>query len=264
MRYRFENRKNGIDRYMVDNLNTDAHLHEHIEMGYIISGSSELYIEDKRFFLNSGDAFIIFPNMIHRYESSNNLCSYLIILNTEFMPEFGKTFLNKVPISPVISGKTPHIRRLLDIFFDITTPLPFESMRGIILAVTGIMLENTEMENRDRYNISTLKNILLFCESHYTEPITIGDVADNLHISRSHVSHIFKNKLNTSFGKYINEKRINLACDILKNTQTTVTETALDSGFSSLRTFNRIFAEKMGCTPREYRKNFRIKAKTAD
>lgn len=253
MKYFFEDRKNTIEAFQSDNLDYDAHLHEYIECGYIISGSCDLYIEDKCIKLKEGDFYIVFPNQIHRYEHSVGIDVYVFIFSPDLLPEFKKTFLNTVPLSPVIDSDTSQIKTLCDIYFN--NDMPFESRRGMIIAVIGLALQNTTLTEVDKYNISTIKNILIFCNSHYSEPITINDVADNLHISRSHAAHIFKSKLNTSFSKYINDRRISLACDILKNTNLSVTETAFSAGFSSLRTFNRIFSACKSCTPREYRNN---------
>lgn len=253
MNYFFEEKKDEIQAFVSNSMDFDEHLHEHIEFGYILSGSCDLYIEDKCHKLDAGNVFIIFPNQIHRYENSRHIRSYVVIFSTSLMSEFENTFLNMVPQSPVITENMPYIIQLFDILFDKRAELSFESQRGLILALIGIAMQNVTLINQDRYNISTIKNMLIFCNSHYSEPITISDVADNLHISRSHAAHLFKNKLNTSFSQYINNKRVQLACDILKNTQMSVTQTAFASGFSSLRTFNRTFVKFKGCTPREYR-----------
>lgn len=253
MNYFFEEKRNKIQAFRSGGLDFDAHLHEHVEFGYILSGSCDLYIEDKCHKLNTGDIFIIFPNQIHRYDNSQNINAYVIICSVDLLSEFKNSFLNMIPQSPVISKNMSNVLRLFDIFFDNCEELPFESQRGIILALIGISLQNMTLLNQDRYNIKTLKNMLIFCNAHYSEPITIQDVADNLHISRSHAAHIFQYKLNTTFSQYINNKRVGMACDILKNTHMSVTQAAFASGFSSLRTFNRTFAKVKGCTPREYR-----------
>lgn len=255
MRYFFEDKKNEMESSISTQLDYAAHLHEHIEFGYVLSGSCDICVDDKSYKLNVGDVFIVFPNQIHRYENSKNIKSYLTIFSPDYLPELKKTFMNKIPQSPVITENTSHILKLFDIFFDKDANLSVQAQRGIILAIIGITMQNTTLVNQDKYNISTVKNMLIFCNSHYSEPITISDVADHLHISRSHVAHIFRNKLNTSFSQYINDKRMSLACDILKNTHMSVTEVAFSSGFSSLRTFNRIFSQHMGCSPREYRIN---------
>ena len=54
---------------------------------------------------------------------------------------------------------------------------------------------------------------------------------------------------------YLNETRLGYATQRLENTDDTITEICMDSGFESQRTFNRVFKERYKVTPSEYRKN---------
>ena len=256
MDYFFESKSEDISAVTVDTLDFDAHLHDHIELGYLLSGSSEIYLEGQKYYMKQGDFFVVFPNQIHRYDHSKDLTARMIIFSPELIPEFRNIFSKQIPISPVISECEPSAKQLLDFFYSEYETASPEVIRGLILAFTGILFRNVKFESLSNYNISTLKNVLIFCNEHYTEPITIDDVAASLHISRSHIAHIFKDKLNTTFSRYISKKRVDHACSILKNSTLNVTESAFISGFDSVRTFNRIFLKYTGLTPREYRKNF--------
>lgn len=254
MRFFFENRNDQITAYMSDNLDFGAHLHEQLEIGFIFSGKAMIYIEDKGYELNSGDMFCIFPNQIHRYDGSEELLVCMIIFSAELLPEYTKLFFSQHPAAPVISSGNGCLFRLFDLMFRTEEKLPYETKRGLILAVMGIALNSMRLEKNDRYTTSTLRSILIYCDLHYSEPITINSAADYLHISRSHIAHTMRNKLNTSFGEYINAKRVDRSCELLKKTNMSVTETAFAAGFDSVRTFNRVFAKRMGCSPREFRK----------
>ncbi len=122
-------------------------------------------------------------------------------------------------------------------------------------ALLSLLVESVELKNADIYNISTIKNLLIYCDEHYTERINIDDAAKALHISRSHISHIFKDKLCSTFERYITEKRIGYSCSLLKCSEESITNIAYMSGFESIRTFNRVFAKYIGCSPREFKKS---------
>lgn len=254
MNYFFETRGNDIMAKIFYTLDFDAHLHGHIEMGYIISGRSDLYIEDKKYPIKSGDFFIIFPHQVHRYENSEGIKTYIMIFPPSITPEFSHVFLQSIPKSPTISADSA-TKQLIDLLFKEYGHLSAEAVRGFILSLLGMLFERINFTAQDKYNISTLKNILIYCDEHFTDHISIDDAAEELHISRSHISHVFKQKLRTTFGKYICDKRISYACGLLKNTSLSVTDTAFASGFDSVRTFNRAFLNYTGSTPREYRKN---------
>lgn len=253
MNYYFEIRSSNTYAAYTYNLDIGAHLHEEIEAGYIISGSSEIYIEDKKYFMTSGDFYIAFPNQIHRYENSKNLESYITIFSPQMIPEFNEVFSKKVPESPVIKGIGENIPKLFTLMYsEYKAGITAETTRGFILAMMGMLMKHIKLIDLSKCNVSALKNVLLYCNEHYTEPVTIEMAADSLHISRSHLAHIFKERLNTTFGKYIAKKRIERACEILRVGEKNITETAAEAGFESVRTFNRTFAEIVGISPREY------------
>ena len=87
MDFVFEQRANTITCGLSNNLNCMAHLHEHIEAVYMISGYSELILEDGRFPLNPGDFSFVFPNQIHGYENSDNVRAFLLIFQRYFCKE---------------------------------------------------------------------------------------------------------------------------------------------------------------------------------
>ena len=83
--------------------------------------------------------------------------------------------------------------------------------------------------------------------------LSINELADLCHLSPSS----FKRQFNTSFGsspkKYISEKKIEKAADLLKSTKNRVSDIAYEVGFDSLATFNRSFSKFYHKSPSEYR-----------
>ncbi len=255
MKYFFETKTTGIEFHIRNSLNFNAHLHDRIELGYLSSGSSDLYVDDKKYHVKKGDFFVVFPNQIHCYENSENVKSIVMIFSTEHVSEFRGILSGKIPVSPVVSGCPEEAVKLVEIMSNVADSAKPEVIHGITLALFALLIDSVELRQSDRYNISTIKNLLIYCDEHYTEHINIDDAAKALHISRSHISHIFKDKLHSTFEQYISEKRIDYACELLKNSDESVTNIAYMSGFDSIRTFNRVFAKNIGSSPREYRKN---------
>lgn len=61
-------------------------------------------------------------------------------------------------------------------------------------------------------------------------------------------------RLHTSFREYVNALRLDCARDLLAATELSMLEVSMESGFDSLRTFNRVFQERFRQTPSQYRK----------
>jgi AraC-like DNA-binding protein len=82
-----------------------------------------------------------------------------------------------------------------------------------------------------------------------------GDMADQLGLTEQHLSKIINNSFEKSFTDIMNECRIKHAQGYLHSDrkELSITDIAFKSGFSSIATFNRVFKQTEGLTPREYR-----------
>ncbi|MZL71105.1 helix-turn-helix domain-containing protein [[Ruminococcus] torques] len=64
----------------------------------------------------------------------------------------------------------------------------------------------------------------------------------------------FKQNFGLGAIEYLNQVRIRSACDLLRNTDRSISDIAFDTGFHNLSNFNRQFRTKVGCSPQTYRK----------
>lgn len=96
-------------------------------------------------------------------------------------------------------------------------------------------------------------NICDYIEAHCSEDLTLDAVADLCGFSKFYFSRLFRQFTNVSFYKYVNQKRIAKAAELLIEPKRSVTDVALSCGFSSLSSFIRMFKIIKGCTPTEFR-----------
>jgi AraC-like DNA-binding protein len=87
--------------------------------------------------------------------------------------------------------------------------------------------------------------------------LRLGGLAECINVNPHQLSQIINAELGKSFACYVNEFRVKNACELLVvDAEKSVTDIALESGFSSKSSFNTIFKKQTGLTPSEYRKNF--------
>lgn len=86
------------------------------------------------------------------------------------------------------------------------------------------------------------------------EDISLTKMAEDLGYSPFALSRVFSRTFHTNFNGYLNDLRLNLAVNLLENSEETITGLAMEAGFTSMRTFNRVFGERYRMSPREYRK----------
>ena len=92
-----------------------------------------------------------------------------------------------------------------------------------------------------------------YIDSHCTEELSIEEVAALVGFSKYHFSRLFKQFTNTSFYKYLSQKRISYAENLLITSDITITDVAASSGFPSVSAFIRMFKIIKGYTPTEFR-----------
>ncbi|MBR6873534.1 MAG: helix-turn-helix domain-containing protein [Ruminococcus sp.] len=103
-----------------------------------------------------------------------------------------------------------------------------------------------------------LGSVIKYIEQNYMYDLSLDELADKAGYSKYHFSRMFKKYSRSSFVSYLNRRRIKAAELLLVNESISVTDAAMQVGFSSLTTFNRVFREIKGCTPTEFRKLYRI------
>ncbi len=87
------------------------------------------------------------------------------------------------------------------------------------------------------------------------QPWTLESMAESCHMKITQFVHYFRKLTNMTPTKYVNHARIKRACDLLtRQPDATITEIAFASGFSSSQYFANVFSRQMRCTPRDYRR----------
>ncbi|MBR5087820.1 MAG: helix-turn-helix domain-containing protein [Ruminiclostridium sp.] len=100
---------------------------------------------------------------------------------------------------------------------------------------------------------STMKAALDYIERHYMNcDISLSSVADDVGLSPSYLSMLFKKETGLNFSEHLTRHRIAKAKELLCCTSKMVYEVAYDVGFSDYRYFSQIFKKYTGMTPRQF------------
>lgn len=109
----------------------------------------------------------------------------------------------------------------------------------------------TKKNNKDEQLI----NILNFINLNFDKNITLNLICSKFNVNRTKVEEIFKNNLNTTYYKYIQEQRLVKMCSMLRFTSLTLVEIAFRCGFSTSQNLCKFFKAKMNFSPDKFRKN---------
>lgn len=107
--------------------------------------------------------------------------------------------------------------------------------------------------SRKRMELVEIKNYL---DEHYTDKISLDDLAERFFINKFYLSKIFKETYGTTVNNYLISKRITRAKQLLRFTDMTVEEIGVAIGMGGANYFSRMFRKVEGSSPSEYRKQW--------
>ncbi|SFC21128.1 AraC family transcriptional regulator [Butyrivibrio sp. YAB3001] len=262
--------------------NYPLHWHNEVELILILSGSLKVkFHNDASSVIDCipGDIIMIAPGTLHEYITESVGGEKLILL---FDIAGYSQVSSLVPLLKTLPPYT-HIRqseypvesaRLQNYFWEIDRlygqqdeflQISVYSLVSLILAQIGSMHLNVipaEAESADsqRKNIDKLVEVTNYIDSHRSDDLTVEQLADLAGFSKFHFERLFKSYMGISCYQYITKRRVLMAQELLGDTDLSVMDIALQSGFFSLSTFNRVFKDINKCSPTEYRKLYRTGA----
>lgn len=99
-----------------------------------------------------------------------------------------------------------------------------------------------------------MEEALRYIEANYAHSVNIQVIADHLNIERTYLYRLFKDITGVSPQEYLLDYRIRRACSLLKETDLPVSDIARSVGYGDALYFSRLFKQKKGSPPSEYRK----------
>lgn len=105
--------------------------------------------------------------------------------------------------------------------------------------------------------IKIAEDVLTYIYDNYRDAITIEDIANGLDLSKSYISHIFKDVTGFSIMNYLMRYRLNASTNaLLREHSKSIKVIAHENGFESDAHFSRFFKKNFGQTPNRFRKNY--------
>ena len=253
----YENKNSNITVECKKPTHFPPHIHEAIEMVYIIKGSLELGVGQELYHMEKGDFAIVFPNLIHHYQvfqSGDNKALYMLIspkLISNYMDEIQKN----CPASPVICKESLHIdivkavKALVDVDKN-----NIRLVQAYIQMIFAHVFSQVDMVSKETVGSDDLVyKAVEYVAKNFRNKISLEQMAYDLGVSKFVLSRVFSKTFHCNFTNYVNGIRLNYAISMLDGTKDAITNICYECGFESQRTFNRVFKERYRMTPREYR-----------
>ena len=245
------------------------HFHSDFEFTYIIKGCARLSAENETVTLHEDGIALMNPYQFHAVERAGEDCVLLVVQATSdfcksVYPELKYYQANSCDVRANTDDKGYRgiASALLDLGYNYLDKAEGHSLRcmsdvyrlfwHVLRFVPHEILDETEFRAREKRQ-SRVRHIVRYMREHYTEKITLSDVAKREGLSLPYASHLFKVHMGVGFQEYLNMLRLDRAAFLLENTELDLLNISVSAGFSDPKYMNRHFLERYGMSARDYR-----------
>ncbi len=273
--------------------NYPPHWHTDIEIICPREGTYRVVCGTQTYNLAEGDILLICPAVIHEIFSTSMGTRIYIqadFSKPTALKEIEKAFREMAPALHIKKSQCPEflyndfckwIDKIKDIYFGSAPPVEMSEgknghslmsftelepygeveiysilMQFIALAGKNINLfqgASAIESNSSHKNTISLSSVCTYLSEHFTENITLEDIAAFAGFSKYHFARIFSDYTGTTFYQFLQQKRIHFAQTLLSNPALSITDIAYQSGFASSTAFTRAFRKSTGYNPSQFR-----------
>ena len=226
---------------------------------YILSGRGYVRTGGQTFVLDSGQSFLIFPGEeYYYYPDKNNPWEYIWVdfYGKEADRLIGLTAFTKS--CPVMEKKEN-----MESFFAVSVHAKDritkeeQETANLHLLLTKYFRENLSGE------AGNVKEYIQLAKEYignyfWRSDLTVPEIAAQLHIDRTYLYRLFKEKIGLSPSQYIENLRIERACVLLERTDMLIQSVAGSVGYEDALYFSKIFKKIKGISPKDYRKRTQL------
>lgn len=248
-----------------------CHWHEEVEFVRMEAGGLAVRVDGTEVRLYPGDMAFVNAGQLHQMKAMTRDTRYFayvfplraLLFEREDLAQLKllrPILENRLGFPLMLSGgdaPAAEVRRRMDdiIAWDKSRPVGYEILtKARLLEMICILAgQNCLVEYHTRRESDVCKDILLYIQERYREKITVPEVARAVGISENYFSSFFGRHLNKNFVDYLTEYRINQSLILLEATDLSVTDIALECGFSTASYYIQSFKKVKKLTPLQYR-----------
>lgn len=262
-------RVSNINFFLINLTYRSPHIHHDFEIIQVIEGELHVKTLTEDFLIGPGEIALFNPDTFHTLSSVQNYC---ILLAIQADPSF-------------CAAHYPAIQHIQFDTANVTSVIPFQKALDMIHVCFNLgynycqgsvgfelrcvsdlyrlfayfviyVPHHIEKESEVFYTKEKeqrFTRIISYIHQHYTEKLTLSELAESENLSMTYLSHLFRSAINMSFQEYLNSLRFEHALLLLKKTDMSITDICLESGFSNSRYLNKRLKEVYSLSIKEFK-----------
>lgn len=248
--------------YNIQKSSFSAHTHTAYEAYFIENGSMSVICNDQRTELKEGDILIIAPGTVHNVSSCSDdlkrfnfrflLCNYMNIKSEyPYLVYYDESLKQEI------------FRDIESIHFHISNQMRktdlfrIKAYLSIIIShIIDHMFSFSLFIQEEKHSDILAKCLQIdrFFSDHYAEKITLAQLAEELHFSKTHTTRILRKYIGMTFAEKLMQARLQAAKKLLISNELSINQIAERCGYTTLRGFELFFEKKTNMLPNEYRR----------
>lgn len=249
------------------------HWHDEMEIIYVRQGRLLVHIEEEEYILTPGQVLIVNACQLHLMVVDDMSVDYdTLLFSLELISFQADDLLERTVFRPLRNGQLIFPNRVCEQVLTAENLALLEEIvainkqkrnlyqmetRVLLLRFLLEVLRNTTLIKTSNTGDDIQRQMLEYIRQHYKEGVSLEDLSEEFHLSSKYLSRYFKEKFHLTFSEYVDHLRMSHAKELLENTDMSITEIALECGFSGVSFFIRRFTGKNGCSPLKWRKQLK-------
>lgn len=226
------------------------HFHKNYELLYVFSGELQLKVDNLCETLTEGQFALIHPNQVHSFKTIKENLIWVAVFSEDFIKEFAKKAKGKCGQSLAFCCNAVESEFLKSVLLK-EEKQEILSLKAALYTVCNRYLKEIRMTEKASAKTDLAHVIIDYTEKNFRENITLSDIAKFTGYEYHYFSRCFKQLFNINFKTFLNQYRFNYAQNLILEGNKGLAEIAMESGFGSVRNFNRIYRRFANQTPSE-------------
>lgn len=258
-----------------DNYTAACHWHLDVEFILVLDGSMDFFVNGEIVHLDKGNGIFINSNRLHYGFSKEMIdCSFIVIVihpsllgdgtsltRSYWMEKFSLNTNDFLLFNEQNTWEQEVVVTLKKLYDQMhhqspSNPLRILSLASYLCASIGEHLSIKVEHDNDVQLTPNVWKMIGFIHQHYNLKTNLDEIAAAGNVCRSQCCKLFNKYVGQTPNNYLTRYRIQKSCDMLRETNRSISEITLSCGFQSASYFSSIFRKQIGVIPLEYRKQY--------
>ena len=255
---------NVYNAFLYKKTHYEPHFHKSFELIFQQKGEMRATVDQKEYHLRAGDCLLIPSFVNHSLDVREGNDCIVVVFSPRYAESAAALFHNNESADFFMRLDDSTARFLLENLASASEECGIEGalklqkpslfcLKACLYAIFDTFIKQNPLQKKPTDSVLT-ERLIEYLEGHYTADLTLADVAQQLGYSYDYLSRVFNQTFHMNFKTIVNQYRCEHAMHLLCTTQNTLADIAIDSGFQSIRSFNRVFFDTVGLTPTDFRR----------